>query len=69
MGSYLSKTSSPNHLKRCVTFGEGSVGSIFFPALFFETVSLLAVLELWRLDQADFKLTEIHLPLPPKCCD
>jgi hypothetical protein len=30
----------------------------------------LATLELaWSVGQADFKLTEIHLPLPPKCWD
>ena len=40
--------------------------------LFFETRFLcvaLAVLELALVDQASLKLTEIHLPLPPKCWD
>ena len=39
--------------------------------LLFETrflcVTALAVLELFFVDQAGLKLTEIHLPLSPKC--
>ena len=33
------------------------------------SVALEPVLELAIVDQADFKLTEIHLPLSPKCWD
>ena len=31
------------------------------------SVALEPVLELALVDQADLELTEIHLPLPPKC--
>ena len=46
---------------------------LFCFVLFFETgflrVTALAVLELALVDQAGLRLTEICLPLPPKCWD
>ena len=49
----------------------------FYPQLFFAvfslrqgfSVALEPLLELALVDQADLKITEIHLPLPPKCLD
>jgi hypothetical protein len=44
---------------------------LFSPLLFFKTEFLCAPLTLCpgthSVDQADFKLREIHLPLPPEC--
>ena len=33
------------------------------------SVALETALELALVDPASLELTEIHLPLPPKCCD
>ena len=50
--------------------GEKDVLLGFFVFVFWRqgfSVALESVLELALVDQADLKLTEIHLPLPPEC--
>ena len=43
--------------------------NIYIVEMGFLCVTVLAVLELALVDQADLELTEIHLPLPSRCWD